>query len=87
MSVCSVKHCKNNYVNAQKGGKEVHFHRFPTKPENTKNEWIERCVLPDGDEPTKKRRICSDHFLPEDYRNDGKRLRQEAVPSQLLPCK
>ncbi|XP_037952824.1 uncharacterized protein LOC119683258 [Teleopsis dalmanni] len=62
---CAVSHCKQN--NAKKDGNKnsIHYHKFPTDPEQ-KEAWINFCQRL-GIINTKTERICSLHFSDEDY--------------------
>lgn len=72
---------------------DVIYHRFPTNPE-LQNVWVSRCKR-EGKINVKIARVCSVHFLPEDYERDlrnellglpvRKHLRPNAIPSQHIP--
>lgn len=71
---CSVKSCQNR-SDLQTGLK---FHSFP-KDHSIRDKWIVSC----GRDPTydvKHKRVCSAHFLKENYRTP-KLLYFDAVPS------
>ena len=60
----------------------VHFHRFPND-EVRKDEWT-RAIRRENFKPTQNSRICSDHFIIDDYfvKGDGTFcLNKDAIPS------
>lgn len=69
------------------------YHRFP-KNVSVQRSWISRCKREDNIN-VDSARICSDHFLADDYVRDlknellglpvRKRLKPDAVPSQKIP--
>ncbi|XP_055628124.1 zinc finger protein 675-like [Toxorhynchites rutilus septentrionalis] len=91
MVQCAVSGCIN-YENDIIGPKK-RFFRFPKNRELC-SLWINVCEA-DSDLNVAKARVCSDHFLDEDYRLKDillntvwskRMLREDAVPSQLLPA-
>lgn len=84
---CAVAPCKNTGRN----NSEVIYHTFP-KDKQIQNEWIARCKRKDKIN-VRNARVCSAHFLPEDYERDLKnellglplkKLRTGAIPSQHI---
>ena len=65
MGVCAIFGCSNHTRN-----KEISFFRFPKDKEICKV-WINHCKGKDFIN-LKNARICSVHFLPEDYERDLK---------------
>lgn len=69
------------------------YHRFP-KSEELRRVWLSRCKRTDKFN-VNTARVCSKHFLPEDYERDMKNellglptrkiLRLNAIPSQYIP--
>ncbi|XP_063905013.1 THAP domain-containing protein 2-like isoform X2 [Zophobas morio] len=91
-TICSIASCKNNYLRAKKEGKPITFFNFPKDPE-IRAEWVRRCKRDDKFHP-KYKRVCSKHFVEEDYKDiikakvmnvPPKKLRATAVPSLYLP--
>ncbi|GFO10331.1 THAP domain-containing protein 1 [Plakobranchus ocellatus] len=72
--------------------KEILFHPFPRKDLKKLKEWLS-VVRPfvrnaDAWRITRWVKICSDHFLPSDYMNMGRKvLKKDAVPSVFTGCK
>ncbi|XP_016661573.1 uncharacterized protein LOC107884306 [Acyrthosiphon pisum] len=54
----------------------VRFHRFP-KNEFQKRKWLEAIGI---DRCNEWQRVCSDHFLEENYRRDSRFLLPNAIP-------
>ena len=71
---CAVISCKNP--------NGISYHVFPKDPEVSKI-WVSRCGRPSNFN-VKRRKVCSSHFLENDYENDGLRgkvLKKSAIPS------
>ena len=64
-SICSVPICKNNSKKAKESGQGQMFFNFPKDPQIRK-EWVRKCHRKDKFDPQNKR-VCSDHFTPDDY--------------------
>lgn len=94
---CAVKSCPNTYHKTKVPhsgikGVQIKYHAFPKNPNYSKL-WIQRC---NEEKPINEKyaRICSDHFLDEDYERDLKGellgqklvkvLKKDAVPSIWL---
>jgi len=68
------------------------FHNFPADPE-LQQIWLKRCRVKDDFNPNSAK-VCTDHFLPDDYERNFKeemknplfkrKLKPTAIPSQLL---
>lgn len=89
---CIVPGCKNEIYTAKAEGKHVHFHILPHKRKIVQIRWL--ATLKRKSPPVNTRsRVCSDHFLEEDYIQEKtfesdkivvrrtNRLKPEAVPS------
>lgn len=86
---CAVADC-SNYGRKTTG---IIYHSFPKSLELQK-EWVSRCKRAD-EVNVKNARVCSSHFLPEQYERDlksellgipqKKKLLANAIPSQHLP--
>ncbi|XP_073721471.1 uncharacterized protein [Misgurnus anguillicaudatus] len=77
---CIVKGCDNK-PNVHS---DVMFHRFPTSP-NRRKAWLSALNM-DTTTPwriLKKCRVCSDHFIPDDYSDTGFRIKDTAYPTIL----
>lgn len=87
-SNCAVANCSNY----GRKSSDILYHRFPKN--EVQREWVARCKRADKIN-VNNARICSIHFLPEDYERDlknellglpiKKKLKANAVPSQNLP--
>lgn len=91
---CCVKTCKS--VAGKSLG--VKYHRFPKNSDKVTIDdsfgnkslvkrvkvWKQRCKIPQETDVTFKR-VCSLHFLKEDYMACSIRLKGTAIPSQSLP--
>ena len=77
---CVVARCRSTY---NKADKNRAFHYFP-KDESLKNQWIDALQKKEG--VSKTARICSEHFLDQDYKTKAGRwiLEKNAVPSLNL---
>ena len=85
---CAVADCKNSSYKG-KTGSGITFHCFP-KDSDTCKRWLTRGRRADRNINPKTSRICSAHFLPNDYDRDlqaellntpsKKRLKANAVP-------
>lgn len=80
-TICSVVTCKSHAKQKSKTGEYISFHRFPRDP-HLRIEWIRKCFRQEGFNPENKR-ICSKHFLEEDY-EDICRARIMNVPPRKL---
>lgn len=69
MSVCAIATCKNTHKNSK--GKNVIFHVFPKGNNELCKEWLQKCHRNDPVN-VKNARICSEHFMEEDYEDDMK---------------
>lgn len=69
-NVCSVASCKNVSRKPNKNGEKLIFFNFPKDP-CIQREWVKRCSQ-NEDYPTENKRVCSQHFLPEDYEDELK---------------
>ena len=75
---CCAFNCQNRFVKDQL----PFFHNFP-KCEELRKKWIIATKRVNFT-PTIHTKICSDHFLPDDYVIPGSRyLRKNSVPSQF----
>ena len=78
---CSAYGCQNRLI---PGKSDLTFHAFPTRNIELRKKWIQ-AVRRMNFEPKSHDRICSDHFLPSDFRDDTslliKLLKEDAVPS------
>ena len=76
---CSAFGCQNRFNKDS----NIRFHAFPKDPERRKK-WIQ-AVRRVNFQPTAYDKICSEHFLPSDYRQGSnltlKLLNNDAVPS------
>ena len=79
MSGCAVLGCPKT----QKKSKGVTFHQFPLKNEDLCQDWDEKCGNVSSEKTWAKKKICGDHFLPEDFTKEGsnKRLKENVVPT------
>ena len=87
MVQCPVFGCSNREGDLQVMDRGVTFHRFPNRPNPRDKErrakWI-KAVRRDDWEVSKRSRLCSEHFTPEDFEvgREGRReLKITAVPS------
>lgn len=88
MPCCAVAGCTNNSDNAKK--LKLSFHVFP-KDKNLHKQWQHFCKRKD-EFNTKTARICSEHFLENNYERDLKsellglpprrKLKESSVPTQ-----
>ena len=67
-SQCCVFKCKNTKT----------LHTFP-KTEPLREQWRKACDRPDEWEPSPSSKVCQQHFLPQDFRSNG-RLKSLAIP-------
>ena len=76
---CSAYGCQNRLI---KGNSTIRFHSFPTRDIELRNKWIQ-AVRRVNFEPKSHDMICSEHFLPSDYKENTKIkiLKNDAVPS------
>ena len=74
---CAAYNCTNRYSKESK----CSFHRFPKNPEICKK-WV-LATKRDNFAPSKFSVICSDHFIPANYINNGKKpiLKSDAIPT------
>lgn len=89
---CQVVSCKSNFKKTKTVDKSIHYFRFPKRPE-LRELWINKCGN-SGDWDPEQCRICSLHFLPNDFLKDfraelmglprRKQLQPYAVPSLNL---
>lgn len=89
---CIVPGCKNEFYRVKAKDKKVHFHTLPHKRKIVLLRWLAALRRKSPPMNTKSR-VCSDHFLEEDYIQEKtfesdklvvrrtNRLRPEAVPS------
>ena len=80
-TICSIASCKNNYLRAKKEGKPITFFNFPKDPE-IRAEWVRRCKRDDKFHP-KYKRVCSKHFVEEDYKDIIKAKVMNVPPKKL----
>lgn len=90
MVTCIAWGCRNRSQGLNGGGGDVGFHSFPVKNPALLQKWLDALQI-SSDALNKYCRVCSDHFLPGDYKRDfrheliGTRrkrlLRENAVPS------
>ncbi|XP_060522362.1 THAP domain-containing protein 2-like [Cylas formicarius] len=88
-TTCAVYNCNNSYKKRLPG---ITFHRFP-KSIVMRKKWVHLCSR-NANSNIANGIICSEHFLPEDFKRDlrnellglplKKRLKEHAVPSQKL---
>ncbi|CAG9764505.1 unnamed protein product [Ceutorhynchus assimilis] len=88
-NMCAVYTCNNSYKNHLPG---VTFHRFP-KSIIMRNKWVLLCSRGDKFNSANSR-ICSEHFLKEDFKRDlrnellglplKKELKEDVVPSRKI---
>ena len=86
---CAVAQCSNYGRKIS----DVMYHRFPKDPK-FQREWVSRCKRMDKVN-VNTARVCSIHFLPEDYERGLKnellglplikKLKRDAIPSQHIP--
>lgn len=78
---CCVPLC-NSRENRKEKVRAVSFHEIPSNME-LRTEWLRRIHRPDDWIPQDTARVCSLHFLPEDFRVGLKviRLKPDAVPT------
>uniref|UniRef100_A0A8D8VVF6 THAP domain-containing protein 4 n=1 Tax=Cacopsylla melanoneura TaxID=428564 RepID=A0A8D8VVF6_9HEMI len=83
---CSAFKCTNRQIPLQKRSgneREIHFHRFPVKNKQLLKKWIHATKRINW-KPTIYSFLCSDHFLPHDYKMLGTKkltLHEDSVPS------
>ena len=77
---CSAFGCQNRDI----GASDIRFHSFPTRDPELRRKWIQ-AVRRVNFNPTSADKLCSEHFLPSDYRQEShlerKLLKNGAVPS------
>lgn len=75
---CSALGCTNRFVK----GSEIRFYRFPISKPQLAEQWV-RSLGRKNFVPTTNSCLCSDHFLPDCFRDyNGKQfLREDAVPT------
>ena len=89
---CIAPGCKNEFYRVKAKRKKIHFHTLPVKRSAVLLSWLaalKRETRPKGTDP----RVCSDHFVEEDYIEEKtfesdrlvvrrtNRLKPEAIPS------
>ena len=84
VSSCSAFGCKNRKIVSRP---HLKFHSFPKDPER-RLKWIQ-AVRRANFNPISSTKICSDHFVPSDYKDESiyltrALLKEEAVPSVFL---
>ena len=88
VSSCSAFGCKNRKIPSRP---DLKFHSFPKDPQR-RAKWIQ-AVKRENFIPNWSTKICSDHFLPSDYKGESinrysnltrSLLKEEAVPSVFL---
>ena len=76
---CPVKSCPNS--KSKGGGKKLSWHGFPNEKDPRRKLWLDLC---EKGNYGKNMRMCSDHFMDEDFStgSDAKfpRLKARAVP-------
>ena len=86
MVQCPAFGCSNRHDDPRVKAKGITFHRFPNKSnprdQERRGKWI-RSVRRENWEPTTATRLCSEHFISEDFKeSEGKTvLKNTAVPS------
>ncbi|KAI5704495.1 hypothetical protein M8J75_006003 [Diaphorina citri] len=92
---CSVALCRNHSNSTNQDGLKLSFFHFPKNP-SLQKKWLEKCRRKDVQNINfSNARICSEHFVNEDFEDlvkarilgvQPKKLKAEAVPSNnLLP--
>lgn len=87
MPYCIAQYCN---VSDKNNPRKAHFHLLPNikKKAALRRQWLAKCCRPPGKD--KQARVCSDHFLDEDYANlmqyrsghaSNLLLKPDAVPS------
>lgn len=81
---CSVAICDSNTVKLKKSGQKLIFHTFPIG--KIGKEWVRRCHRKDSFNPMdKNKRICSKHFVKEDYDDIVEASIKNILPKKLKP--
>ncbi|KAL7392482.1 hypothetical protein ABVT39_025372 [Epinephelus coioides] len=92
-SFCIAPGCSNEFYRLKEGGKLVHFHVLPMRRPQVMRRWLS-ALKRDSPPVGAGLRVCSDHFLPSDYVEEGgfdesgrfvrwptNRLKPDSVPS------
>ncbi|XP_068445475.1 protein Wiz isoform X2 [Clinocottus analis] len=89
---CIVHGCSNEFYRAKDEGKSVHFHSLPFKRQAVFRRWL-AALKREGSSVRRGARVCSEHFVNEDYMRErvceegelvvrrSNKLKAEAAPS------
>ncbi|CAG5887278.1 unnamed protein product [Menidia menidia] len=89
---CIAPGCSNIYYKVKSEGKNIHFHSLPLRRQVVLQRWL-TALKQDSSKVSRTARVCSDHFIEEDYLEEKvfesdalvtrrtNRLKSEATPS------